>query len=866
LKLNSDPEVRRDLTREVVACLALPDLYLNPTRPWADCPAGTAWVDFDDTLEIYARTDAQGHCRIHRVAGNQELMRLPDLGEGARVHLSRNGRFAALCSIAGRGGRLRVWKLDGPEPKLLIPPPEPCYGGMDFRPDSRQLAVAHTDGTISVYDLATGQRLYHLAPELIREEMIVALHPTEPVVAVCSYFSDVVQVRDLCTGAVLARLPHPYGAGWVAWHPAGHILATTAGDDGSIHLYDRATFKSIRTLECKNHGTRIVFNHAGDRLVSCGWGGCLQLWDAATGQLLFTALPGRIHHLRFSRDDHWLAGGIQGRQAGIWQVSDGREHRSLVRTSLPRKTSPESVAIHKDGRLLAVGWKDGLGFWDLESGAELGFVAIADGVRSVLFEPSGELLTNDLSHLCRWHIRPDPAAAGLLRIGPPERLPLPGSDSGIAQSRDGRVLVQAQRAVGRNLRRAGAWVLHADRPREPICLEKGKDILPVAVSPDGRWITTGVFCSATIKIWEASTDQLVKELTGDGGTHCLFSHDGRWLVTGHNGNRLFAVGSWTEGPQLGEGSVLAFSPDSQLVALETGAGAVRLVESATGKEVARLEDPNLCLVTGAVFTPDGERLITVTIDPMHAVRVWDLKAVRHALRWVAGELNHLPDPLSAPAKLATPLCLEIDRTGLPEAAESGVVAWSLALALQPLNPVAHYRRALSYAALNKYPEATRDCRLAAAWHSEWPTLVAQTPARSVDLNNLAWAFVVKPASGRDARMAVALAEHAVKLDPTNPNHHNTLGIAYYRAGRFAEALGELQTSLKDGRGRADAHDLYFLAMCHQALGDPAQARADFDRAVAWRKPPRRLSPAWTAELDAFHAEAAALLGLHEQAP
>ena len=63
-----------------------------------------------------------------------------------------------------------------------------------------------------------------------------------------------------------------------------------------------------------------------------------------------------------------------------------------------------------------------------------------------------------------------------------------------------------------------------------------------------------------------------------------------------------------------------------------------------------------------------------------------------------------------------------------------------------------------------------------------------------------------------------------------------------------------------------AFDLYFLAMYHQALGDRAQAGAAFDRAVAWRKQLRRLSPGCVAELDAFHAEAAALLGVAGQAP
>jgi serine/threonine protein kinase/WD40 repeat protein len=761
LKLNPDAEVRRDLSREVLACLALPDLCLNPARLWADYPADTVSLDFDDNLEVYARADAQGRCSIRRVAGDQEIASLQGFGVATKVVLSPNGRFAALCAIDVnlKDGRFQVWKLHGSQPRLLFQESAVLYWCIDFRQDSGQVAFAHTDGAISVYDLATGQRLHRLAPRGIVREVVMALHPTEPVIAVGSYFSNVVQVRDVRTGAVLAALPHPDRASGVAWHPAGRMLATSCGDDTDIQLYDGATLKLIRTLHGKSRGTRIAFNHAGDRLASQGWGGGVQLWDTDTGQLLFSTAPVSTSSLRFSRDDRWLAAHPQGHKVGVWQVSDGRDHRTLARSSLPGKTELTSAAVHKDGRLLAVGWHDGLGFWDLESGAELAFVPIQGGVRSLLFEPSGALLTNGLSHLYRWRIRPDTAAPGTLRIGPPEPLALPGSDGAIVQSRDGRVLVQAHRGSDR---RAGAWLLHADRPGKPFGIEQGKDVGPVAVSPDGRWIATGIFFeSTTIKVWEAPKSwedsgerPPAKEFVSNGRQGCWFSPDGRWLFTGHDGNRMYAVGSWTEGPRLGEGGFAAFSPDGRFAVLATSAGAVRLVESATGKEVALLEDPNLDPALGAAFTPDGERLVTLTNDRVRGAHVWELKAVRQALPWLAGEVDHLPDPLSAPAPPPTPLRLDIDRSGLPDVAETGIVAWSLALALQPLNPVAHLRRALSYTALHKEAEAVADCRRAAAWCPDWPALVARTPARSVDLNNLAWFLIAKPAAAADARLAV----------------------------------------------------------------------------------------------------------------
>jgi hypothetical protein len=50
-------------------------------------------------------------------------------------------------------------------------------------------------------------------------------------------------------------------------------------------------------------------------------------------------------------------------------------------------------------------------------------------------------------------------------------------------------------------------------------------------------------------------------------------------------------------------------------------------------------------------------------------------------------------------------------------------------------------------------------------------------------------------------------------------------------------------------------------MAYQALGEQAKARACYDEAVAWRRKKKTLPSGWDAELKAFHAEAAAALGL-----
>ena len=138
---------------------------------------------------------------------------------------------------------------------------------------------------------------------------------------------------------------------------------------------------------------------------------------------------------------------------------------------------------------------------------------------------------------------------------------------------------------------------------------------------------------------------------------------------------------------------------------------------------------------------------------------------------------------------------------------------------------------------------------------------AETPrAGAEQYNNLAWRLATGPVATRDAERALALARKAVELTPGAAIYLNTLGVALYRKGQYAEAIATLEKSLAASKGQSDAFDLYFLAMARHSLGQITRARVDLDRAVRWQRDHSNLTQSgWSEELNLFRAEAEQVL-------
>jgi WD40 repeat protein len=616
------------LRTEAIACMALFDL--SRIKEWNGWIPGTVQVAFDADLERYARVTRDGSLSIRRVDDDHELLNLRVNGLWPRF--SSDGRYLA---VEDPRKYLEVWNLER-KTKVAI------YHDLlawDFRPDSRLLAIGRADGSLIQHDLTTGQevRTWRVTPRALK----LAFSPDGRQLAVVTADPSILQIRDSVSGQVSAEGPAP-AASDIAWHPDGRSVASTGVSDNPprIYLWDVATASRKLVLEGPlSAGLEVAFSPAGDLLVSWGWEGRIRLWDSRNGKLLLS-MTGYCHDPVFNRDGRVLAAHDEKIQMGLWQVASCREYRTLLRDTYHE--SYWKLAIHPGGRLLAAGTEAGVGLWDLGSGRELRILPIGR-VRHLLFDPGGNLLTRGPSGVWRWPIQKESAPAAL-RVGPPRALGLPGVDSQLSLTPDGRLLALANVD--------SALLVDPDRPDHPIPIGRQGDMRYVALSPDGRWLATGSHHEPGVQVWDARNGKRAADLPCDGWSEVAFSPDGQWLAAGHLNCRIWSVGSWGEGPQIG-GVPLGFSPDGGILAVETGAGVVRLVNPPTGRDYARLEDPRQERVAHVAFSPDGARLAVASQDAS-LIHVWDLRAIRRNLVTMNLDWTAPPYPELDPADPALP--------------------------------------------------------------------------------------------------------------------------------------------------------------------------------------------------------------------
>lgn len=603
--------------------------------------------------------------KIWELATRQEVSSSDGPYTGTKLRFSSDGK--TLISWDGRRSAIRTLDIQTEKRSVTaIGQIRSRQGSESYALRDGKLAIGRADGTITLWDITTGER----GKTLTGRDA-----PMPPV--------PLVQEQEFRSGD--GPLPLPVDRSrhvlTLAFSADGTRLAS-GSKDTAVHLWSTAGTEAPIVLQGHQGWINaLAFSPDGSMLASGDTDTAVHVWDTTSRALLATFrghLSGVVA-LRFSPDSRTLASGSVDGTVRFWSI-ETQEALPLHITG--HTESVKAVAFLDDGsRLASVAFNGVITLWDLKTlrRTDIEIPERGDMLSGAAFSPDGTQLASVFAR-GRIHFNPSTGESLSTRIHMGESQVIltdvkTGDQVATFTGAQGGMPREAQFAFSPDGKRGAlgssgnirVWntvvrgrdifldiPLTEDVPTDengngelllglPLHGLHGlaTEVSALVFTPDGKKLISGAM-NGQVQMWDAETGvPLAPFLEGDDpasmveGNRISFrdaitalayvADKGLLAIGSYRGTRLLGRHRQIGLKEIPRGARrLAFSPDRTVLVVAFGSG-IELWDLATGDKLMTL-DGHTAFVDTLLFSPDGKTLVSAGRDG--AILLWDWDAVR----------------------------------------------------------------------------------------------------------------------------------------------------------------------------------------------------------------------------------------------
>jgi WD40 repeat protein/transcriptional regulator with XRE-family HTH domain len=347
-------------------------------------------------------------------AGNDQKAKVWDTYTG-QVLYTLSGHTQAIISVAfspdgthvataSSDGTARIWDITLAKELLFIPfaHPEIIWNEwLSYNADGTRIVTDYTDSNARIWDAVSGKELMQLRGFTSNTRAVQPSYSSDGKWIAAGNGDNKIFVWDAQTGEQRTTLVGFQGwARHIAFSPDGTHLASANDNDGTkaskivgtVTIWDVASAKALLTMQVSPHGTTsVAYSPDGKYLITGDWDGNGMIWDANTGNKLFT-LPEQspVTAVSYSPDGKLVATGDINGIVTLWNALTGEKLLTLK----GHTGWVNAVSFSPGGKLIATVAKDGtVRVWDVATGLNRLTLPVDDhGAGGVSFSPDGTQL------------------------------------------------------------------------------------------------------------------------------------------------------------------------------------------------------------------------------------------------------------------------------------------------------------------------------------------------------------------------------------------------------------------------------------------------------------------------------------------